>query len=347
MLESLQDPICRAMQTWSVPGMAMALIEKGEITEVTGFGVRCHGKPDPVTADTIFPAASVTKPVVAYAVLKLVERGILDLDAPLDSYLAQPYLPTEAQAATITTRHILSHQSGFPNWREEGQPLRLKWLPGAQFNYSGEGFLYLQKVIEYITGQRLDVHLQEHVFGPLNMRSSTLVWQPFIEERAAWGYGDNRNWAMGREDLPVSAYSLYTTAEDMARFLQAILSDKSEKSSGAYLTSSSIRQMLTPQVKVGDCPNLSWGLGWGIQQTAMGDLFWHWGANPGFKHYVAGSREHQAGIVILTNYEDGLPTCRQILSLLGDPCLSVSHLAFDWLLPNEDWREDGRIVEQS
>ena len=183
-----------AMQAGDVPGLAMVVLEKGKTAKIAGFGVRCYGKPEPVTADTFFPAASLTKPVFAYAVHKLVENGILDLDVPLDSYLPQPYLPTDTQAAATTARHVLSHQSGFPNWREKNKLLRTKWPPGIRFSYSGEGFIYLQRVVEHVTGQRLDAHLQEHVFDPLNMHNSTLVWQSFIEERAAWGYGNNRNW---------------------------------------------------------------------------------------------------------------------------------------------------------
>ena len=142
----------------------------------------------------------------------------------------------------------------------------------------------------------------------------------------------------------MSAYSLYTTAEDMAYFLQAVLSEQPEQSSSAYLSNTGIEQMFTPQVQVGDWPNLSWGLGWGIQQTEVGDLFWHWGAAAGFRNYIAGSREHRVGIIMFTNYEDGLPACSQILSVLDNPYIGVSHPAFDWLLPFEDWREDGQIV---
>ncbi len=346
MLEHLQDPIHRAMQASGVPGLAVALLEEGELTGVTGFGVRRYGYPKPVTKDTIFPAASVTKPIFAYAVFKLVEGGVLDLDTPLNRYLPQPYLPSEAQAAHITARHVLSHQSGFPNWRAEGEALHMKWPLGTHFNYSGEGFLYLQKVVEHITKERLDIHLQEQVFNPLNMRNSTLVWQPFIKERAAWGYDDNKNWKMPKEDLPNSAYSLYTTAEDLAYFLQALIADKPEERTGTGLGDSSIEQMLTSQLKVGDWPDLFWGLGWGIQRTEVCNLFWHWGAAAGFRHYVAGSREHQVGIVILTNYEDGLQACKEIISCLDNPYLSVSHPAFDWLLHNDGWREDGRIIQQ-
>src|SRR5687768_1766307 len=170
-LTQLREPIQLAMQHGEVPGLAMALARRGSV-EIATFGVREHGNPDPVTAETIFPAQSITKPVVAYAILKLMERGVLDLDTPLSEYLPEPYLPDQPDALSITVRHVLSHQVGFPNWRPRGEELRMKWPAGTRYSYSGEGYLYLQRVVEHITGQAWDAYLRDHLFEPLGMHSS-------------------------------------------------------------------------------------------------------------------------------------------------------------------------------
>ena len=347
MLEPLRKQIQRAMQNGEVPGLAIAILEQGEIAEIAGFGVMRHGEASPVTTDTIFPIASITKPVSTYAVLKLVEQGILDLDQPLDSYLPEPYLPSEPNAASISARHVLSHQSGLPNWRPKKRRLRMNWEPGVHFNYSGEGYEYLQRVAERITGKRMVHYVQEHVFGPLGMQNSSLNGRRADAEQMAWGYGDGKHWVPRKKKLPSFAHTMYSSVRDLAYFMKAILSTKVDNNDSDFLSQASLEQIFTPQIRVGEWPKLFWGLGWGIQRTEKSELMWHWGAKAGYRHYIAASRKYQCGIVILTNFEEGLYAIKEILSLLDNPILSVSHPAFDWLLPTDAWREDGRIIAQT
>ena len=139
------------MKEHHVPGVAIVGIENRHIAWERQYGVRTAGKPDEVRGDTVFEAASMSKPLAAYAALKLAEQGKLDLDRPLYEYLHEPYLKDEPLHRKITARMVMSHTTGFPNWRPGGwlgsEPLTVDFEPGTKSGYSGEGFLYLQRVL--------------------------------------------------------------------------------------------------------------------------------------------------------------------------------------------------------
>src|SRR5215471_4940680 len=156
-----------------VPGLSIALFRDRRRYWVHSFGVRDAKSGQPVTEETIFEAASLSKPVFAYGVLKLVDRGKLDLDIPLSRYMPQLYVEGDRRIDKITARIVLSHRTGFPNWRGAGHPLEIYFTPGERFSYSGEGFVYLQKVVEAITGKPLNEYMSEAVFRPLGMASSS------------------------------------------------------------------------------------------------------------------------------------------------------------------------------
>ncbi len=279
--------------------------------------------------DTPLAVASLSKPVFAYAVLKLAEQGVLDLDTPLVHYLPYSYLPDEPYLSFISARHALSHTTGFPNWRD-ASGLRAAFYPGSAFQYSTEGLLYLQTVIEHLIQQSLSVYMQKNVIEPFGMENSQLVpedlsaWQPYLPSGLR-AYG---------------ALSLCTTATDYARFLIEILCP-----SGAdefHLTSTNLLQMLTPYIRVGDQEQLSWGLGWGIQHAEPEDSFWHFGVKHGRTfNFALGYPAEQTGMVILTTQTIGFSICEDIShTVMGD---LRSLPAFWWLLPPEWWRADGRI----
>src|SRR5262249_40412986 len=137
-----------------------------------------------VDHETIFAAASLSKPLFAYAVLQLVDAGVLALDAPL-SLRVPDYVPDDPRAASITARHVLSHSSGLPNWRSVDTPLRSASQPGERLSYSGEGFVWLHPVVEAVTGEPLDKTLHRLVFEPLGMHRSSYTWQPEFDANHA------------------------------------------------------------------------------------------------------------------------------------------------------------------
>lgn len=168
----------------------------------------------------------MSKPVFAYAVLKLVDQGKLGLDVPLTKYLPRRYLEGDARLDAITARIVLSHRTGFPNWRGDGNALKILFPPGERFSYSGEGIVYLQRVVEQIAGKPLDDVMREQVFAPLGMTSSSHVWRADYDARAATGHdADGQPRPLWKPREAVAAASLNTTAKDYARFVAAILGD--------------------------------------------------------------------------------------------------------------------------
>lgn len=151
------------MQWAGVPGASLATIH-GASAEAAQFGLRSVAARVPVTADTIFEAASLSKPVFAYAVFR-----------SLESYLPKPYPIADPRGTAITARHVLTHTSGLPNWRHAAaEPLKLHFAPGTQYLYSGEGFYFLQTVVERITG-RSTAQFTRAALDALGMRRSSYV----------------------------------------------------------------------------------------------------------------------------------------------------------------------------
>jgi CubicO group peptidase (beta-lactamase class C family) len=331
--DHLTEDVQSALRAWNVPGVALAIVKGDDVTYHDVFGVRPTPRRPPLTGETLFQAASLSKPVFAYFVLKLAELGTLDLDVPLTWYWRDPSV-NDPHLPLITARRLLSHTAGFPNWRV-GKPLATRWRPGERFGYSGEGYEYLQRVVEHLLGQPLHKLMRAQVLDPLGMQHSTY----------AWAIDDAGNFLLDDDGaiLPASAgptassaaFSFLTTAQDYARFLCAMLNPPSDAD---RLNQASIRMMLERQIQVGRWSRLHWGLGWGIQDTRWGDAFWHWGgAQNGYMNYVVGFPSRRLGLVILTNSERGLDLCQQVMQMLLRN--QVEQPAFDWLLPFDAWSD--------
>lgn len=327
----------------SVPGLSIALIEDGKIAWVGSFGVKNAKARDKVDDRTVFQAASLSKVVFAYGVLKLVDQGKLDLDTPLSKYVPD-YVQNDYRINAITARHVLTHRTGFPNWRPDGQPLVIHFKPGDRFSYSGEGFVYLQRAVEKITDLPLDTWMRQTVFDPLRMTDSSYLWQPKYDTLAASGHsstgtpdrfvkptadGSPINGGGG----PAAASTLLTTARDYATFAIALIN-------GTGLKKETTRAMLAPQSQVdAGCSNcigrpitkasesIAWGLGVGIEQTAHGPFFWHWGDNGDFKAFFAASAGSRRGVVIFTNSSNGM----MIIPDIAARALGDAQPAFDWV----------------
>src|SRR5919107_518441 len=163
----LERVIPRLMEEGDVPGLSLALVRDSKISWRWSFGVKNADTKEPVRDDTVFEAASLSKPVFAYAVLKLVDAGKLELDKPLAAYLPEPYVRDDERVKLITARIVLDHTTGFQNEAGPGRPLKIHFTPGDRFSYSGAGFLYLQTVVERIRGEPLDAFMRKTVFEPL------------------------------------------------------------------------------------------------------------------------------------------------------------------------------------
>ncbi len=340
LIAQLEKNLPPLMKEADVPGLSIAVVREGKLVWQRGFGVMNAKTNEPVTNATVFEAASLSKPVFAYAVMKLVDAGKFDLDKPLNQYLPGHYdVADDARLSEITARRVLSHTTGFPNWRN-GE-LKIYLQPGTRFSYSGEGFVYLAKVIEHVTGEQFNDFMQRMVFTPLGMTSSSYGWRDDYDQRKTVSH-NARGEVVRQNKLPPNtanaASSLHTTAQDFGRFVAALLN-------GTGLKPETRKLMLTPQTQVmaggaislyrpnpQPVPDVAWGLGVGLQTTPAGAgkdglSFWHWGDNGNAKAYFVAFDQPKLGVVFFANSAKGLSCARAIV----EQAVGGAHPALSWL----------------
>jgi CubicO group peptidase (beta-lactamase class C family) len=285
-----------------------------------GFGVTDTATNEPVTAQTIFQAASLTKPVFAYAVLGLVERKVLDLDRPIAPYLPDDLIRKESQLELVTARMFLSHTSGVAG---ELDAPTFNFSPGRRFEYAPLGFRFMQLAVERLTGQSLARFMQSNALEPAGMHSSSVGWSVTRWWRAARGHFRNGESRRNRIDwYPTAAGSLLTTASDYARFMRGILRSEGD---GTHISNELKREMLKPQVRIAD--GLAWGLGWGLEDAALTRAFWHWGDQDNFNNFALMDAARRTGVVILTNSVNGAHAYDPIVST----AIGGEHPALSWV----------------
>lgn len=185
----LQD-LPRQMQALGVPGVGIAVVEAGVLAWSRGLGVADVERDTLVEDSTLWEAASLSKPVFAYTVLQLVDRGELALDAPLVKYARPAYLGQSPWIGRITVRDVLRHTTGLPNWRKDpaNEPLIPVVAPGTRIDYSGEAFVWLQLAVEAVTGESLDQTMRRLLFDPAGMRDSSYGWDAALAARSVHGH---------------------------------------------------------------------------------------------------------------------------------------------------------------
>ena len=288
---------------YGIPGVSLALIKDGKLVYHQVYGVRNTMTGDKVDSNTLFEAASVTKPVFAFAVQRLAERGVIDLDRPLYLYLPYPDIAYDDRYKLITAKHVLTHRTGFPNWRSmnpDGK-LDLKFTPGTAYNYSGEGFEYLIMVVEKITGKKVEQVLQEEVIQPMGLYHTFFSKNDSLQRMVAYGHFDQ---LPSNNDLPESpgmAYSMHTEAKIFTRFMLYMLEQKGLKAS----TYDSIFQKHSEfNYGPGDekpVYPVYMGISLEIRETPFGKSFGHGGNNGDFKCRFEVYKDLKMGYVIFTN----------------------------------------------
>ncbi len=293
-----------------IPALSLAYFDDGTIHSLQAW-VESNVFDSEIDDQTIFSAASLSKPITAYITLRLMEQGKIHLDTPLAEYHDYEDLISETGYGRVTPRMVLTHTSGLPNWREGD--LRFIHTPGLRFSYSGEGFYWLQQVLEHIENKAFEAIAEEWVFEPLAMNRSSFVW----EGRFEGNYAIPQNIVMFPSEKwkpasPNAAGSLQTTATDYAKFLQELAEPK-------FITIKTRDAMLSSQVLVKSYEKgqqtVSWGLGIGIQETAEGRECWHWGNNGNVRSYFAYSLARKKGVIYLTNSKNGLAMTNKITDL--------------------------------
>lgn len=290
------------------------------------------------TPQTLYAAASLSKQLTAYAVLR---EPKIDIDKPLDDY------------PTVTPKILLRHSSGWPNWRfEKDQKLAADPAPGKKFRYSGEGYVQLQALIEKVSGQPFALYMRDKVFTPLGIQRASFAWhldgpraEPHNRSGEKMTFRANRiakwnDWCakenlkpealtvadqvrlmehLGEAPLPNgmpinAAASLEIVAEDYAKFLKAAFAEKR------------FAEPITPIVEA-KSGKLMWGHGWGVEERAGHRYLWQWGDNGGYKNFVWLDVDKQKAYAVFTNGDKG----RAVYERLMRQEIKMDPLAFSWL----------------
>lgn len=359
----LQSKLTALLDVTAVPGFAAGVMRDGRLIWERYQGVMEAGTRRPVHAQTLFPAASLGKPVFAYAALRLAEQSRLDLDRPLKAYVPD-HAPADPRGDKITARHVLSHSSGLRNWRNAvDQPLVPDFDPGTRFQYSGEGFYYLQRAVEQIAGCAIQAFMEEAIFQRFEMSSSSYAWRPDTDERLWLGHNrgvvsrGSRDFALRllayaeKQRKPMSAFTHEELVNaigalepappplpnffptNVAASLMTTLQDYARflgrilgPGRGPGELSAPMRgQMLAPAVRINHA--LAWGLGWGIETMSGSEYLWHWGDNGTFKNFVLAHLPSRSAVIVFTNAAQGMRLAEAIVNEAS----SSEHLAFDWL----------------
>jgi CubicO group peptidase (beta-lactamase class C family) len=309
-------------------GLAVGVVRDGALVSFYAHGLADVASNIPVTQDTVFRIGSITKTFTAIAVLQLCEQGLVDLDAPANDYLrAYRLVPAKASFRPATVRHLLTHTAGigevlhptgllrplFGETVDAGGPvpslaeyyhggLRVQAEPGSRFAYTDHGFATLGQLVEDVSGQPLDRYLREHVFEPLGMADTSLVRSEPAQARLATGYtlGSGGPRAVTDYELvTVGAVSAYSTTNDVARYVAALLGGGANQH-GSVLKPVTLAAMFEPHYQPD--PRIP-GMGLAFFRGNAGGhpVVEHQGIVPGFNSQIVLAPSDGVGVLAFTN----------------------------------------------
>lgn len=308
--QTLTAFIATVMDYYNIPGASISVIKGDSIVYYETFGKRNLLTQEKVGESDVFQAASVTKPVFAFIVNRLLSRGVLELDTPLYNYLPFPNLEGDDRYKSMTTRHVLTHQSGLPNWAWGGPQgwksnltAKLLFKPGEKYGYSGEAFQYLGRVVEHITQKDLNTLLDEEVIEPLGV--SGLYFNGNNSLTMVNGHVQNYPTFYDMVESPGVAHSLLTEAKSFAGFVNALLRKKG-------MSQEQYEQMFNTEIIIDksktdsdDYWNQGLGLGFFTQETRLGKAIMHGGSNGDFQSEFVLFPELNSAFVMFTNGNSG------------------------------------------
>jgi len=349
-----------------VPGLAIAIVKDGKLEWTREFGVKNSMTKVPVDAKTLFQAASLSKPVFTYLVLKMREEKLIDIDQPLHSYLPLPDLEGHDRARKITARHVMSHTTGLQNWRiSRENKLTVSFAPGERFGYSGEGFFHLQRVIEKIADRGIDQLMRERIFKPFGMETSSYSWLADHASLISSGHNfrgePSDGWSARqgpkmlelatKANKPLQSWKYEDVLQafpEINSSLPPLPNFMIPNVAGSLLTTATeyarflVRLMDSgskDEFSISEATRremltpqisinsaLAWGLGWGLESAGGRNYFWHWGDNGIFKAFTINDLSRRWGIVILANSSGGLKLCNPIVR----EATGHDHPAFLW-----------------
>ena len=337
------------MEHYKVPGVSIAVVNNGKIEWAKGYGIANTNTGARVDTNTIFQAASISKPLAALAALKLVENGKLELDKDVNEYLKDWKVPENdfTKNEKVTLRRLLTHTAGmtvhgFPGYKQTdsfpnvSQVLNGKGntpmifvdtIPGSIWRYSGGGYTVMQKMVEDVSGLSFDEYLDNNILMPIGMENSTFQ-QPLPSEyqgNASAAYDSKGKIIDGLwHNYPEQAAAgLWTTPRDLAAYCIEIQEIVAGRDNGV-LTQETVKKMLTKHK--GD-----WGLGPGLQWEQDSLVFRHGGKNAGFTNTLIAYANRGEAIVVMTNADNGG-------KLMGEIARSVSS-HYNWGLNDPEMVE--------
>ncbi|MDX6251560.1 MAG: hypothetical protein QOF10_4920 [Kribbellaceae bacterium] len=327
----LRDAIEADLTAFQVPGVSWAVLEGGGVVERDSAGVVDAKRDDAVTPQTIFQACSISKPVAAFAMLRLVDRGLLELDEDVNRRLTSWQVPrTGSWQPVVTLRQLVSHSAGltvhgFPGYRHDDKlpttvqildgvaptntfGVRVDTVPGTQFRYAGGGTMVMQQLLEDVTGTPFRELVRELVLDPLGMSDSDYA-QPLPDDRhdrAATAHDETGEPVDGHwHTYPeLAAAGLWTTPSDLLTFARAV-QDSYAAVDGALVSPEVARQLLTPQVSSSERIGGLEALGLGLFLGDGGTRFGHSGGNKGFRCHLIAYRDTGQGAAVMTNGDNG------------------------------------------
>ncbi len=330
-LDRLDEKIIQWQKELNIPNVAIGIIENNKVLKTKVFGNLSNGKPAP--KNMIFEVASVTKVVFSTLVLKLVQDGKWNLDEPLANYFVDPDVASSPYAKTITTRNVLSQQSGFDNWRwmNASGKLTFNFEPGTKFNYSGEGMDYLKSAIEDKFHKSLVQLSDSLLFKPLRMYDTHHQWdgKENFDRYSRMYDADGKEIVRTDYSLRASgAADLTTTIDDLSRFAIEVLK-------GAHLSDNLYHEMIKTQAEIN--PNLQQGLGWRVINGLPNHEYalQHGGNDPGVAAIIVLLPKSKRGIIVLTNADNGLILCNDIVRAALPEGKEIIHKAYKSIKMNE------------
>lgn len=306
---SKNESILNWMENEHAPTVGICIIENAKIKQVEMLGnIEYHS---PAPPNTLFNIASLTKPLLSMTTLKLVDNGEWQLDEPLYHYWTDPDVANDSLNRKLTTRHVLSHQSGLPNWRghEPNGKLSFAFEPGTQWKYSGEGFEYLRKALENKFNTPIERLVDSLLFTPLGLKDTRFYWDDTMDTTLyADRYdADGKLYEKERWYSANASNLVLTTVEDYGKFGVAILN-------GKYLSHVMQSEMIQKQTLLEN--GVEVGLGWFMIKNLSngGYALYHSGSNRGQNTKIFLLPKSKKGIIIFTNGQNGDKVCDKIIS---------------------------------
>jgi CubicO group peptidase (beta-lactamase class C family) len=305
------------MKKAKIAALSVAVVQDHRVVFECTVGVVEKQTQKPVDSQTVLRAASLSKPVFSYLIMKMSDEGMLGLDEPLAEFIQPPFttypeyasLKNDARCQALTAAILLSHSAGFPNWRRPRWtgPLEIQFDPGQDFSYSGEGYYLLQFLLEKRTGRGLAALAAEKVFEPLGMARSSFLWEARFDGDFAVDLDTGLGPLVRRTRTNAnSAGSLLTNASDYAKFMLAALSGRGLKPETAAtwrkprlrVLGRALHSREKPDTSLNDDIQLSWTPGWGWFRSPAGEALFHVGMEEGCENYVVLFLEKDTGIVV-------------------------------------------------